>query len=38
MTCSAASLVGGVTPIIPMILTGMIYPCGAAVKFAPSTT
>ena len=23
MTCSAASLLGGVTPIIPMILTGM---------------
>jgi hypothetical protein len=27
MTCNVVSLLGGVTPIIPTILTGIIDPC-----------
>ena len=36
MTCNAASLLGGVTPIIPTILTGMIDPCGGRQVCAPA--
>jgi hypothetical protein len=27
MTCKVVSLLGGVTPIIPTILTGIVDPC-----------
>jgi hypothetical protein len=41
MTCKLALLLGGVTPIIPMILTGMTAPLadlkGAPMKAKPSS-
>src|SRR5260370_2365106 len=37
MTCRLASPVGGVTPIIPMIRTGMAAPLAPDVERAPRT-